>query len=250
MTRQQVKDKGQMNPTTAPLINVSLCHAAMGRAMERPDHLPGLVCFYGFSGWGKSSAAAYTNLRYDAYYVQCQSSWKGKALLLAILDDMGIVPAKTIPEMADQVCEQLANSGRPLILDEFDHVVDKGFVEIVRDIYEGSGAAIMLIGEEKLPSKLEKWERFHGRVLDWVQAQPADLEDARHLANLYCREVQIADDLLAAINNASAGSARRICVNLERVRDEALGMGATAMTSADWGGREFYTGRAPVRRGR
>lgn len=248
MTHPQQKGNGLMNPTTAPLTNVSLCYTAMGRAMDRPGHLPGMVCFYGPSGWGKSSAAAYTNNKLDTYYIQCQSSWTRKAFLLAILDDMGIAPDHTLYGMSGQVCEQLARSQRPLIIDELDHLVEKGSVEIIRDIYEGSGAAILLIGEERLPEKLKRWERFHGRVLDWVQAQPADLEDARHLANLYCREVAIADDLLSAIHRASAGSARRICVNLERVSDEAKGLGLDAIDAKDWGSREFYTGEAPLRR--
>lgn len=244
------KIKNSLDPTTAPLTNVSLCYKAMGRAMDRPGHLPGLVCFYGPSGWGKSSAAAYTNNKLDAYYIQCQSSWSRKAVLMAILNEMGIPAAPTLYEMSDQVCRQLATSGRPLIIDELDHLVAKGSVEIIRDIYEGSEAAIMLIGEENLPKKLERWERFHGRVLDWVQAQPADLEDCCHLANLYCRRVTIADDLLAAIHRASGGSARRICVNLERVQDEAIDLGLSAIGIKDWGERGFYTGEAPVRRTR
>jgi len=168
--------------------------------------------------------------------------------LAAILKYMGVSPASTIYEMADQVCEQLANSNKPLIIDELDHLVHKNAVEIIRDIYEGSGAAILLIGEERLPEKLKRWERFHGRVLDWVPAQPSDLADSRHLARLYCREVAISDDLLDAVHKASRGSARRICVNLERVQDEAIGQGLAEINLVDWAQREFFTGDAPVRR--
>ncbi len=46
------KSNGGMDLTTAPLANVSLCGIALSRAMERPSHLPGMVCFYGPSGWG------------------------------------------------------------------------------------------------------------------------------------------------------------------------------------------------------
>lgn len=234
--------------TTAPLTNVSLCMTALTRAIDRPPHLPGMVCFYGPSGWGKSTAAAYAANKQRAYYIECKSTWTRKAVLAAILKDMGINPAPTLYEMADQVCEQLANSMLPLIIDELDHLVNKQAVEIVRDIYEGSGAAILLIGEERLPEKLKRWERFHGRILDWVPAQPSDLDDCRHLAKLYCRAVTIDDDLLAAIHAASRGSARRICVNLERVQDEAMSQGLAEIGLAEWGDREFFTGEAPVRR--
>ena len=46
-----------VKPGTAPLTNVSLCLASLTRAIDRPRHLPGIVVFYGPSGYGKSTAA-------------------------------------------------------------------------------------------------------------------------------------------------------------------------------------------------
>ncbi len=234
--------------TVAPLTNVSLCAKAMMRAVDRPSHLPGFVCFYGPAGWGKSTAAAYTALSQRAYYIQCGESWVRKKVLQAILKEMGVEPEKTIYDMTDQVCEQLALSGRPLIIDEVDHLINKGIIEIVRDIYEGSGAAILLIGEETVPKKLERWERFHSRVLDWIPAQATDLEDCLHLSRLYCREITIAEELITEVLKASGGSARRVCVNLENIQEVAREEGLSAITLQDWGKRKLFTGSAPVRR--
>lgn len=233
---------------TADLANVAICLAALKRAMDRPSHLPGLVCFYGPSGWGKTSAAAVAANMYRAYYVEAKSTWTRKAFLLAMLKEMGVEPARTIYEMGDQVAEQLELSGRPLILDEMDNVVPRGAVEVIKDIYEGSRAAIMLIGEEGLPHKLREWERFHGRVLAWEPAQPADMEDARALRDLYCRKAGVEDDLLERVHGMSHGSVRRICVNLEMIQEEALKMGLASMDLGQWGERNLYTGEPPRRR--
>lgn len=234
--------------TIAMLGNVAICMAALERAMHRPAHLPGMVVLYGPSGWGKSTAAAYVANHYRAYYVEAKSTWNKKHILLAILTEMGVAPAKTIPLMAEQISEQLVLSGRPLIIDEMDHIADKNATEIVRDLYEGSNAPILLIGEERLPTKLKAWERFHGRVLDWVPAQPADLDDALRLRDLYCRKVAIKDDLVARIHEISRGSVRRICVNLERVQSEAVANGLKEIDLAGWGNRTLFTGEAPQRR--
>jgi len=234
--------------TIAPLVNVSLCSEALQKAMDRPRHLPGMVCFYGPSGFGKSFAASYSANRHQAYYIECKSTWSRKAVLQEVLKEMGVATPRTIYAMTDAICEQLALSGRPLIIDEMDHLVEKSAVEVIRDLYEGSKAAILLIGEEMLPKKLEKWERFHGRILDWVPAQPADIDDATHLARLYCREVTVERDLIAAVHKASSGSVRRICVNLERIQEEALSQGLEVIGLSDWGNRHFYTGQAPARR--
>lgn len=235
--------------TVAPLANVGICVAAIDRALSRSEHLPGMITFYGPSGYGKSTAAAYAANKLRAYYVQCLSAWTKKSFLVHVLKEMGVRAAPTIADMTLQVAEELALSGRPLIIDEMDHLAEKKAVEIVRDIYEASGgAAILLIGEEGLPGKLRRWERFHGRMLDWVPAQPADIDDARHLRELYCRHVKIADDLLSRVTDIARGSVRRICVNLDRIEYTARNEGLTEIDLPTWGDRDLFTGEAPRRR--
>jgi len=240
--------KNRTNVNVAPLANVGQCLTALERAAHRPAHLPGMVCFYGPSGWGKSTAASHVATQADAYYVEAKSYWSKKAFLEEVLAEMGIKPERTIHRMGFQASEQLAKSRRPLIIDEMDHLVEKNAVEIVRDLYESSGAAILLIGEEQLPGKLARWERFHGRILDFIPAQPADLDDAMALRALYCHRVDIADDLLEYVVSVAKGSVRRICVNLERIQEEAQVMGRDAIDLNSWGGRELFTGEAPRRR--
>lgn len=193
-------------------------------------------------------SAAYRANKYRAYDVQAKSSWARKALLGAILKEMGVLPGKTVYELVDQACEQLALSGRPLIIDEMDFLVKRGMVELVRDLYEGSGAAMLLIGEEMLPDKLKPWERFHNRILQWAPAQPCELADTRALARLYCREVQTADDLLECLTETVHGNASRICVNIAEMRQVGMSEGREAIDRAFWGDRGFYTGQAPKRR--
>jgi hypothetical protein len=236
-------------PTVAPLTNVKICAVVLDKVARRAEHLPGMVVFYGPSGYGKSTAAAFAANRTRAYYVECRSTWTRRAVLSAMLHEMGMPLLKMgrIYEMADLVCEQLAKSGRPLIVDEMDHLVDKAAVELIRDIYDGSGAAILLIGEERLPKKLERWERFHGRILDFVPAQPASLDDVRHLSQLYCGGVVVEDDLLGRIHELSRGSVRRVCVNLDLVRHQAAALGKKSICLSGMDKIEFYTGQAPAR---
>lgn len=237
-----------MTATTAPLTNVALCMSTLERAMNRSHHLPGMVAFYGPSGYGKTFSASYTANQQQAYYIECKSSWTKKALLLAIAKEMSLVPANTLYHLTDQIAEQLVLSQRPLIVDEMDHMVDKKAVEIIRDIYEASQAPILLIGEERMPNKLKRWERFHGRILDFVPAQPASFDDADHLRTLYGRGVEIADDMLTEIHRISRGSVRRICVNIDRVREVAAVEGWDIVDLKKWGQRELFTGEAPARR--
>lgn len=154
-------------------------------------------------------------------------------------------PRGTIPEMVKEIVSAMVHLARPLIIDEFDHVVARGYVETVREIHDKSGAPIVLIGEELLPTKLLPWERFHGRILDWVPAQPTTAEDAAVLARLYVPGVEIAADLLDHINRLSEGRVRRVIVNLERVREAALLEGWDRADVAGWGDRPLFSGLPP-----
>jgi len=234
-----------LNGTIAPLKNVALFTELVERVMERPDHLPGMATFHGFSGFGKTFSATYAANLYKARYVEVGSSWTKKRFCEALLSEIGITPkGRTIADMVDAIIEALALDDKPLIIDEFDYVAEKGMVELVREIHDKTGAAIILIGEELLPAKLERWERFHNRILDWQAAAPADVDDVHHLARLYCKDVSIDPALLMKISDASQGRVRRICVNLERVREQAIATGKTTIDLKDFNG-DLFTGRPP-----
>ena len=244
-------DGNVMSGTIAPLRNVALLVQLVERVLGRSAELPGLATFHGPSGYGKSFASLYAINRFRAHRVQVKSVWTRKKLCQAILREMGIEAATTIPDMVDQIGEELFLSRRPLIIDEADFLVTKGMIEVVRDIYESSraGASIILIGEENLPNALKRWERVHGRMLEWKAAEPASRDDAKHLAKLYCKGVEIADDLLDELFARSGRSVRRICVNLDLVREEAAEKGKRKMALSDFtreGG--FFSGNPPQRR--
>ncbi|OSI36117.1 AAA family ATPase [Neisseria dumasiana] len=235
----------------ANINNLSLASVAMQRLVGRKDGLPGLGVLYGPSGFGKTTAMVAVANETRAYYVQLRSAWAKKTLLEKICFEMGISPAKTTAGCLDQICEQLAASQRPLILDEADYLVTKaGMVELVRDIYEGSQAPVMLVGEEQLPAKLKKYERFHNRVLAWIGAQPVSMADAEQLAAIHAPSVKIKPDLLAHLVEISHGSVRRVTVNLANLESQADTLGFDEIGLDDIKGLkgfDFYVGEAPKR---
>lgn len=85
-----MEENAYVNTQTAQLRNVIALLTGVERAENRPQHLPGLVCFYGPSGWGKSYAAAYVANTKNAYYVELKSTWTVKYLLQAICKEMGL----------------------------------------------------------------------------------------------------------------------------------------------------------------
>ena len=235
----------------ANINNLSLVAVAMARLVNRQDGLPGLGVLYGPSGFGKTTATVAIANKTQAFYVQLRSAWSKKTLLEKICFEMGLSAPKTAAGCLDAICEQLAATQRPLILDEADYLVGKsGMVELVRDIYEGSQSPILLVGEEQMPNKLKRFERFHGRVLSWIPAQPVSLDDARLLAAAYAPHAQLGDDVLRHVVELAHGSVRRVTVNLVNLAEaaamnnlEAVDMGSLK----SMGEFELYKGESPKR---
>jgi DNA transposition AAA+ family ATPase len=135
---------------------------------------------------------------------------------------------------------------RPLIIDEADKLVDKGMIELVRDINKAAQVPVLLVGEELLPAKLEKYERVHNRVLEWVLAQPCDLEDARTLARFLYPKLSITDQLLDRFREETGGKARRIATTLNEAAAFAANSGAGTLDIDNYSGR-IFTGESPKR---
>jgi len=241
-------------PSIAPLRNVAALHTLVERLINRGAEtgadLPGMATFYGPSGDGKSTAGIYVRNRFDAVLVQCKSTWTKASLCRAILTEMGLPPTGTIDAMAERITEALAISDRCLIVDEADFLVQRRMIEVLRDIYEGSKAPVILIGEEGMPQKLRAWERIHNRMLDWVATQPAEMADVRHLAKIYAPGIEIDEAMAKRVLDESRLSIRRICVNLDSILQFARLQGLDRVTVEAWGRRSLFTGEAPEPRGR
>lgn len=244
MTGAQASRPGSV----APLKNVAACLTLVDALIHRPKHLPSIGVFSGFSGYGKSVAAQYAWNKTGALFIEVFDFWSRKKFCQAILAELGVArPRGTIGDMMDEIIARLGDDpARPLIIDEADKLVDKGMIELVRDINKAAQIPVLLVGEELLPAKLEAHERVHNRVLDWVLAQPCDAEDTHVLARFLYPNLAIADELLDAIREQTGGKARRIATTLNEAAVFARNAGIETLDVGNYEGR-IFTGETPKR---
>lgn len=240
----------QLYNSVATLGNVVSLVELVLRLQHRTTGLPGMATFFGPSGYGKTTAVIYAANKFGAAWVQVKSQWTRRYFVEMLMAELGLDRRRsmTIPSMVDAVGEEMGKRGIPLLIDEADILADRGMIEITRDIYESSGVPVILIGEETLPKKLERWERIHGRMLDWVGAQPGTLDDVRQLAAIYCPRIEVSVEFQETLLRESRHSIRRICNNLDRVREFASTRGMTSIGLRDWGGQSFCAAAAPAAR--
>lgn len=234
----------------APLRNVSALTALIERVEAREAGLPGLATFHGYSGYGKTTAAVYAANRFDAIIVQAKSVWSPTYFCQSILSEMGLESERGLSRMVDQIARELTFSGRPLLIDDVQLLAGIRLLHVIRDIYESSETTIILIGEETMPAKIGRLENLAGRILEWVPAQPACIDDVGYLAQIYVPGIDIATELQEKLLVASVHSVRRVCTNLSLIRQVALGRGLKSVGLAEWksSGRAFALTSAPSSR--
>lgn len=234
--------------SVAPLANVVRLRMLLDRIQTRAPGLPGLGCFHGPAGHGKTTGGIYLTNTANCVHIEALPFGGAKGLMENIARELGLRPERTLSRLFDQVAADLALSGRPLLLDEADKVLSDTVIETVRRLHDVSGVPVILMGEETLPQKLQKWERVHSRMLAWVATEPASAEDVRHLAPIYARGIEVTPDLMDRIHKDSRGSVRYVSTNLAHVAEFARSRGMVRVSLADWGGQALHTGIAPTAR--
>lgn len=231
----------------APLGNVVAMVELVMRLQNRKPGLPGMATYYGRSGLGKTTAAIFAGHKFKAHHIELKSRWTPKHFCGKLMEELGLDAPKriTVSQMIDEISDQLARTRRPLLIDEADYLLRHDMVEIARDIYEGSGSPVVLIGEEHLPKKLEQWERVSGRMLDWVGAQPGTIDDVGHLAPLYAPGITFTEGSKAYILTASHNSIRRLSNNLAAAAEYAANHGHLSLDEQACQRIEFAQVNAP-----
>jgi DNA transposition AAA+ family ATPase len=237
-----------MAGSVAPLANVAALAELIERCNNRTDGLPGMGCFYGRAGRGKTHAGIYSAIRLNAVHVEALPIGGVKGLLNGIVHELGLKPERSTDGLFYQICRELMHSRRPLIIDEAEAILKETPVEIIRKIHDKTGCTIILMGEEELPQRLKAWERVDSRMLDHVGAAEATLKDVDILAGLYAPGVVLDADLKALLLKASGGSLRYLSTNLDKVKEHAAVHSLRSLTLAQWGERRLHTGEAPMPR--
>jgi DNA transposition AAA+ family ATPase len=207
----------------------------------RNPRTPGIGVVSGETGFGKSTGLTWYGVRkVRAIYVRAMELWTPSAMLEAIGDELGITIGRNLAKAAQQVVGALVQQNRMLIVDEADYVVEKRrLINTLRDIHDLAGTPLILVGmkefQKKLRTALEQ-RQFANRVAFQLEFLPTDFDDTR-LTAAELLEIDIDDELLRRVHDASDGNMRDIVVGLQRIETHFRAKGAKKATAKEWGNR-------------
>lgn len=236
-----------MKSKIIPVKNIARLMTAADALIHRAPGMPGMGLVHGETGYGKSTAITWLINRVNGAYVRALATMTPHSLLSALAHDLSIEARGSTSSVMSSILGSLGDNPRPLFFDEADYIVkSERMTETLRDIHDMTLVPVVLIGMGGIDRKVSHRKQLTGRVLQDVRFEPADIEDARKLADGLC-EVRIKDDLLDRVLRATRGGVRHIVIALARIELFARARGLAEIDSAEWGKKdEFFTGDAPV----
>jgi len=232
-----------------PVKNVARLASAYQALEERPLNTPGMGLVWGDTGRGKTTATTWLINRCNGIYVRALALWNATAMIRAIAEELDVDAKGTRSVIEMRVIEKLAETQRPLFVDEADHIVgNEQMMETLRDIHDLSTVPVIMIGMGQMRKKVARYDQLENRIMHWIEFAPCDHEDAVTLAKGMC-EVEIESSLLDELIDMTRGEIRRLVVGLAQIENEAKAQNLACIGKAQFK-REFFLGQRPVNKGR
>jgi DNA transposition AAA+ family ATPase len=188
-------------------------------------------------------------VKLNGAYVRALATTTPSSLLESICKELGIGKRATLVATVEDIVRRLAETGRPLFIDEADYLVDKRrLIETLRDIHDLATVPVVLIGMHGFRRKITHLQQLTGRIAQWVEFEPASADDAALLARELA-EVDIADDLVRKLHESARGSIRLIVVGLNRIEQFARARSLNKIGLHAWpANQDFFVGTAPAKK--
>lgn len=236
-----------MRNRIAQVKNIRKLQRAALSLLQRAPGVPGIGLIWGVAGHGKTTAITWLANRpeVNAVYVRATATWSATSMLATIMRELDLEPKPRCAAMVDAIVRQLARENRSLFIDEADYLLgNPRLIDTARDLHDLSTTPLILIGMKAFQRRAMQKEQLARRISQWLEFQPADIEDARVVAEELC-EVRVAEELLAHVNRNVAGSIGNLVTALARIEAWARAEGKKSVDLKDWGDRHLTFSTAP-----
>jgi DNA transposition AAA+ family ATPase len=199
-----------------------------------------MAILWGEPGEGKSTTVAFACNTLDGIFLRANTCWTPTSMLSALMVELGLATGSRRAPMGEAAVKRLAERPRPIFIDEADYLFrTPDMLDVMRDIYDVTGAPVVLIGMEDFARKVQAKGKFARRITQWVEFSGIDDEDARTLADTLC-DVKVADDLMAHVHQAARKNIGRMVTGLARIEQFGRLNALETVTRKAWANRALF----------
>ena len=227
-----------MKPKTVPVKNVLETFRAYEAIQEIDSDNTNVALLYGPQGAGKTRALSYLASKKPCVLLRARETWTKGSLLRTFLteaDRKDLIKGYH-DDMFDEIVALLAAGSKTICIDEANKLGKKETVlELLRDLADTALVPLMLCGSGDVTDMIHRREReqYSGRVSEEIFFAPLDDQDTRLVLDQVC-EVDMEDELLQFVKDATKPSFRRLWKAMRKVESWALSQGIQRVSLADW----------------
>jgi len=146
----------------------------------------GSMAAYGPPGTGKTFFFEKLGMDDDYVYIRCKYIDTPRNLLSHVVRELGEEPVGMTGKLFNTAVEQLMQKPRTLIFDESDYIINKRFVEVVRDLNDIANTPIIIVGMDNLERSLKRFPHLYDRMRAVVKFNTFDVGEIEKLGKELC----------------------------------------------------------------
>lgn len=131
------------------------------------------------AGRGKSRTTEWWYAHHESTYIKTKYIWRTSELefLWDLANELRVTtPERRKGRVFTQIVEKLIAEPNPVFIDEIERL-SRGFLEIIRDLTNLTGAPFILIGEDELVSFMQQNRRVWSRTYQHLHFEPVTASD-------------------------------------------------------------------------
>lgn len=226
-----------MRLTFAHTSNVNRFLAGVSGVEQRAAKEAGWLLVTGEAGYGKTRTVQWWVVKHGAVYLRAKAAITPHWLLGELVRELEQAPAKTSEELFAQALDVLSRDPRPIVIDEAEHALhDVRVLESVRDLSDLTEVPVVLVGMERVQTRIARYKQISSRIAEVVEFKPATEEDVRACCDTLC-EVAVDDDLVAEVHRQTSGRVREVVNAIGAIERQAKRNKLKTVALADMAGQ-------------
>ena len=169
-----------------------------------------LVIIQGKYGVGKSELTERWASENGHVFIRAKKVWTNRSMLEDIAAALGLSVRGMATDVENRIAAHLAQTMQALIIDEADYLADMktaSKLETIRDISDITGTMVFLVGMERFPAIVQRYDHIASRVARIVQLLPLSLADVQATCKAKA-EVRLTPALVEQIHHDCLGRMR------------------------------------------
>jgi DNA transposition AAA+ family ATPase len=166
----------------------------------------------GKAGYGKTGTVRWwaNKPEVNGVYIQAAAGITPHWILAEIVRELQGIPDRRREYCFGEALRKVAVARRPIIIDEAEFCLhDPEVLETVRGLSDLTEVPVVLVGYDKIKSKLTPYEQLSSRISAVVEFKPLELPDVRACCT-ELTDIQINEDLAGEVFKQSGGRLRLI----------------------------------------